>query len=857
MARRDFFKNSLSNRTGRLTIEQLYAWLAAGLLAVSSLFWALLGARLQQLNADQLVNSYLFENIHTLHGAVFPGSHTFLLKWPVFFLINVFGASRAAFIVFTILITLATVAGLMFILWRINRRPLILGTLALALASVLLLIPPTPYPGALLPVNMAMITTRNLEYLLYVGSLALLVRAPRIKHRDFWLALGGLSLLIASDKLFLTLSLGGVALALLFYAWRRASPPNFLYRWLALSLGAIAVSAVALWLINLSHLTHISAQANSQPYGLVHGARPFALALIFGSLGLLTNFGANPVFDTTIIRNMPHQFLNRVTSFDVIPLAVNFLIFLGGVFVIYRLLRMSFGHKRSPAKLGNPTKLSMLLIWSSVAAFGAFIFTNHYYSVDERYLTIALFTGFIAAAAYLRSVKLTSSVVLLMGAVLSLSVLLGMRSNLTTYQADRAALASFNERNQIVADIMKHHPADYLVGDYWRVLPIKETSHDSLKVMPLAGCNLPLNTLSSKTWQPDLQKHSFAYLLTLDKNLTNYKSCALDQVITAYGRPNSSSLIAGRLEQPQELVLFYDRGVKKSAPGVVTPKTTTVLPIPLSAYPTVNTQCPAAQTVVSIVAHQDDDLLFMNPDLVHSIKASDCIRSIYLTAGDAGSNRVYWESRERGSEAAYQTAVGSNEVWVERTVKLADQNYVRIANIRRNTKISLIFFRLPDGNLFGQGFAATHFESLQKLEVGQISQMHAVDGQSVYTSDQLKQALITLMYVYHPAEIRTQATFNAGKKYTDHSDHLAAGRYAQRAYQQYDDYGQIPINFYIGYPVRERPPNVFGKDFDVSWSMFDAYNNFDSSVCQTLQVCNKDLTYGSYLRRQYVVGPHS
>src|SRR5579859_342137 len=187
-------------------IIQMYVGLAAIVLMVTTFFWALLGARLNQLNADQLVNSFLFEDANTLHNAAFPGSHTFLIKWPIFFLIGAFGSSRNLFIALTVLIAMATIAGLMYVLWRINRRPLIFGTLCLALASVLLLVPTVPYPGALLPVNMAMITTRNLEYLLYIAALALTVRAPRVKSWSFGLGLACLSLLIASDKLFLTLS---------------------------------------------------------------------------------------------------------------------------------------------------------------------------------------------------------------------------------------------------------------------------------------------------------------------------------------------------------------------------------------------------------------------------------------------------------------------------------------------------------------------------------------------------------------------------------------------------------------------------------------------------------------------------
>ncbi len=42
---------------------------------------------------------------------------------------------------------------------------------------------------------------------------------------------------------------------------------------------------------------------------------------------------------------------------------------------------------------------------------------------------------------------------------------------------------------------------------------------------------------------------------------------------------------------------------------------------------------------LSIVAHEDDDLLFLSLDLPKRIQAGDSVRTIFLTAGDAGLGR--------------------------------------------------------------------------------------------------------------------------------------------------------------------------------------------------------------------------
>jgi LmbE family N-acetylglucosaminyl deacetylase len=358
--------------------------------------------------------------------------------------------------------------------------------------------------------------------------------------------------------------------------------------------------------------------------------------------------------------------------------------------------------------------------------------------------------------------------------------------------------------------------------------------------------------LTSTTWQPNLAKQSFAYLLTLDGSQTDYPNCTLNQVVQSYGRPNSSALIAGSLTQPKELLLFYDHGIHKSSPVTATNPNSTVLPIALDQLP--HTYC-SVPTVMNIVAHEDDDLLFMNPDLMGDIKAGHCVRTVYVTAGDAGGDKFYWLSREQGSEAAYATMLGTSDIWIERIVELTSQEYITVANPRGNPNVSLIFLHLPDGNLKGQGFSSSGFQSLAKLGSGAITQIQSVDGQSVYGSGQLVAALTSLMHAYQPAEIRTQAN-DTSNKYPDHSDHLAVGSYVKQAYQQYEtqqynDKVMIPIEFYMGYPIHDRPPNVSGAALAQKEAVFAAYAKFDAGSCQSLQRCITDPAYGAYLTREY------
>lgn len=832
-----------------------YAVFAVLVLLLSTVFWALKSAGLQSGNADQLINPLLFEHSKTFHQATFPGAHSFLIKWPLFWLVKLLGFGKRAYGAVTLAVVLLTVGGLTYVIHRIEKRWLQFGTYCLALSSVLVLVPAQPYAGGLLPVNMAMLATRNLEYLLYILGLVLLIRSPSIKSRHFWLGVSCLSLLVASDKLFLSLSLGGALLALVSYSlgrnWRLVS---LSVSWLVGSFVAGVIGTAVLSIIQASGLTHIASQSGTSPYGLVHGIHDVFIGVVYAVSGLFTNFGANPAYDATIVRHIPHQLLNRLFGVGGLAYIVNVFVFTVGIVLVWRVFRSSFSKQFGKRSFDNKSKLAVMLIWTSLAAIAVFVASKHYYAVDARYLTIALFAVFIGTAVALRSSKTSSEVVVTAGVVFVIALILGLVASAHTYTAQSKALSDISARNQAVAQVLNRHPVKVLVGDYWRVVPTKYDAGSKLNIMPLSTCTGARDALSSGAWQLDLHRHSFAYLLSLDKSLADYPRCNLAQVIQAYGRPNESTLISGSFKQPNELLLFYDRGAHKSSPKIapLTQKPATVEPIKPDELP--YTSC-SGPTIMNVVAHQDDDLLFMNPNLLHDIKAGHCVRTIYVTAGDGGAGKFYWLSREQGSEAAYSSMVGSDDIWVQRIVEVAKNEFVTIANPRGNSKISLIFIHLPDGNLKGEGFGSSHFESLAKLEAGKINTMQTVDGQSTYSASQLIAALTSLMHIYQPAEIRTQASVMS-TRYPDHSDHMAVGRFTQKAYveyekQQYAGLVSIPLQFYIGYPIHERGPDVSGSDLDAKQSAFLAYAKFDGGVCHTVLQCDQNPAYGAYLDRQY------
>lgn len=254
--------------------------------------------------------------------------------------------------------------------------------------------------------------------------------------------------------------------------------------------------------------------------------------------------------------------------------------------------------------------------------------------------------------------------------------------------------------------------------------------------------------------------------------------------------------------------------------------------------------------VMNIVAHQDDDILFMNPDLARGLNLGGCVQTIYMTAGDAGQDTSYWTQREHGAEAAYSSMLKQSLEWQENQVKIANRWLVNTATAKQAPNVSLVFVRLPDGDLFGEGFTSNNLESLERLQSGQISALQTVDGQTSYSLSDLSSLLSGLIKQYQPDQIRTQAD-----DYPDHSDHIAVSRLVGQAYQQFVSENittkSTSLSLYNGYQIGSMTMNVSGEDLAQKENAFLEYSKYDSAVCSNLEECYYASAYGLYFTRQY------
>lgn len=284
-----------------------------------------------------------------------------------------------------------------------------------------------------------------------------------------------------------------------------------------------------------------------------------------------------------------------------------------------------------------------------------------------------------------------------------------------------------------------------------------------------------------------------------------------------------------------------------------------LIPVPAAAV------AAASPCSVQVVAHEDDDLLFMNPDIQGDIRAGRCVRTVYLTAGDAGRDVGYWSARETGERAAYATMSGRPNAWSDATATVEGRE-LHVSRLT-GTRVELVFLRLPDG-FDGRGSDRYGAQSLHKLWEGQIGRITTVDGSAGYTRAELVSVVLGLLTQAGADVVRMQdfrgdsGAIGVDGGDRDHHDHHAAAYFAYAAQRLL--VAPHRTTAYRGYSVSELPANVAGADLELKKATFYAYGAFDELLgCRDDASCDADPTAGGgpsayrpWLQRRYEVpGP--
>ncbi|KAL2809834.1 putative deacetylase LmbE-like domain-containing protein [Aspergillus granulosus] len=254
-----------------------------------------------------------------------------------------------------------------------------------------------------------------------------------------------------------------------------------------------------------------------------------------------------------------------------------------------------------------------------------------------------------------------------------------------------------------------------------------------------------------------------------------------------------------------------------------------------------------ADNTLNIVAHPDDDLLFINPDILHDIANGFNVRTVYLTSGDAGNSSPFWTSRQSGALAAYAQMAGVESVWDESDIGVQGK-HIPLYTLRGNPHVSLAFMHIPDGSMDGNGFPATGQESLEKLWNGDIARIRTVDESgTTYSKEEL---IVTLTQIIddYAADSVNSLDYLHDYGTGDHSDHTSVGIFTNTAAirSQFPGY----VIAYRGYPIENEPVNIYGEDLAKKKQAFYTYAGFDETVCESDLAC-QGTEYELWLPRLY------
>ena len=336
---------------------------------------------------------------------------------------------------------------------------------------------------------------------------------------------------------------------------------------------------------------------------------------------------------------------------------------------------------------------------------------------------------------------------------------------------------------------------------------------------------------------------------------TTYRLVAEDALI-----PGETASFAAEIDDMGRMALFKDDAlltqIQAEVPlalpiedlrGPVTPNDPTVIDLTVEALSPTSTGGDMA-----IVAHPDDDLLFMNPTVAETIAEGDPMTTVYLTSGDAGDGPAYWEAREMGAKAAYAQMAGADPAdWVDEVVTL-DVNgtafEVQSSYLADDPQVRLYFLRTPDG-IGGGGTDTYGFDSLERLLDGETDQITTVDGHATYTADDLTQVLGAIMTRHEPADILLQDDSSE----IEHSDHIHTTELAEAALPLYGE--DVDVTVFTGYISWAEEENLSPQVTAEVRSIFETYAAFDPSVTNDAGEIREP--YTDWVQREYVTEQYS
>lgn len=288
-------------------------------------------------------------------------------------------------------------------------------------------------------------------------------------------------------------------------------------------------------------------------------------------------------------------------------------------------------------------------------------------------------------------------------------------------------------------------------------------------------------------------------------------------------------------------------------------------PVPSQAGPSQPVRAAKAPTsVVQIVAHPDDDLFFMNPDVSQSLRSGNPLTSVYLTAGESDGVNArprdaartladkadYAEARQNGIRAAYaEMATGSRtSPWERVAIPTAGGATAEMDTLRADPQVRLVWLQIREaGSTTGD-----RPHSLNGLWHGRIPALGSqrssgtpVGADFTYTKDQVVATIAGLLDRFRPTFVRMQdpspGTYPETGKLRDHQDHLYGARFTQAALARYAEvpgHPHVGVQNYLGYPTSLLPHTLDPETAGAKLKTLETYAWLDGvNDCGTAAGC--------------------
>ncbi|MEU6816140.1 PIG-L family deacetylase [Streptomyces sp. NPDC046860] len=289
-------------------------------------------------------------------------------------------------------------------------------------------------------------------------------------------------------------------------------------------------------------------------------------------------------------------------------------------------------------------------------------------------------------------------------------------------------------------------------------------------------------------------------------------------------------------------------------------------------------------SLVQVLAHPDDDLYFVNPDLQRALEAGHRVTSVYLTAAEADGRNIdtrdphrmdsppdyagYAEARQQGLRAAYAAMVtGDRESeWARDAVSFPAGVTAERSTLLAAPHVRLFFFGLRMVDV-QHGFAAdvppARLATLWTGQAGAQLTLNAAEsplgGTQEVTRDGLRQCLAELLHHTRPDHFWTMdpdpwhtAWDEArGPVSSDHQDHTATAQFALAALDQYLAEGGVPpvVDHCVGYGNKLSPSNLTENAWAEKKRVIEVYTAADGHDCHRRHCGDRQLSDGSDIRR--------